>query len=1253
MKKCALTKKVTFYNENGGHLGCVVSVIDTGSALSLLNGNLDLLQRVPIDPMDREIQVVGAFSTGPNFLGMTTLYIKIDDKLRPIRFMIVDKLNHACIIGNPDIISLEIVIKQGSCYTKNNDELGLPTKNGIRILNPDSVEEDKYISFFVEEEDVNKREDLTIVGKTGTPFGVSGSYMKLPAEEGLEHKDLKLYNTYEDFLEEDENLEKFCIPEIKQEDPKVLETFETMWAANTFNISTEVSDIQKAKIRRIITQYKQILSVGNSIGCVPPSIGVFKQKFNIDEPLPGSIYRPKTAEHCEVMHNELQKLAKLGVISKIKTDVVTTNMLVIPKPTNPPTMRVVLDMRRINKWVAKAEFPIPRIQDILRKLNMAKFYNCIDLSNAYFSIQVCRSQRHWYTILDPKTCEVWAFDRMPQGHKNAPPFFQRFIAQTLKPGLENCLEVYLDDCNTKSDTVDEATKILENIFDRCQTHNLRVNLKKLRVCCDQIACFGYIVSRKGLQANPDRIKALKEMRLPNESKKTLKTGVATLNYYRNLILNFAIHAKPLYDLTSDRTKFIWQDKHTNCWNKLVSNLCDSILLYNVDENLELYMMTDASNLGTGAVLYQWKDGQKRIIEIHSQGLVGSEALWAISHLELKAIYIGLSKFETYIGNRQINLVCDNTSVYFLLLSGIDKVAISRKTPSAKYLLFISYFNYTIRHTSGKDDSFLLADLASRLGKDCSGKFLTLGQTSKGPLITFEALEEKAKERDSNRKMGVQPEKIFSINIDKLVEKIQPEEQSSKILERLKLAQTDCKRVRKLISEKATGYVVQDGILYKQYPRGLCIVCPPFYTIKFLEQVHRHESARQLIQRINDFNVFLFNKYKNVQAFIENCSVCAPARSKPSQGIIDNTVQIPSIPMSTIHIDLWMIGTDTSVLIIVDSFSHFVDNRILKEPSTDEILRNLVFFMTTHGLPMVIVSDNGPQFTSEKFADFCSYFGVLHKRCAPGNSRGNSTAEFQISRTQTLLRIYQPPTNSEFGIYLAVITFLLNVQVRQKPKLSAFEILYGRTNLWIQQCPDLSKTKLDSMPVSLNRLYTSMRTARQAVIDRAMEKRQKLQPNNSRKERKIPVVGDTVRLKKFNFGRNYVKKFFRPYSEGLFKVKSKSPHTKLLLLEEIVEDPKIRPKQIMRHARSVRKVRTLTTKGVEEDEDPELEREPEIDEEEVVAKNQLKKVNTEPLNGEIKQSQNTVGKEVDKQSQRKKRNKQGRQNVHGMTLRKRK
>ena len=1256
MVKKGLCRKVVFFNEDHQRIGAVCCVIDTGSSLSLLNSNLDILKRVAIEPMDKELVVMGAFgenSEGPKFLGVTTILIKLDGEMRSIRFTIVNQMNHGCIIGNPDITKLGLVIRDGTCYSKDNEEIGYPLANKIRVLNPDTIPEDKYISFFIEEKDTSQRENLTLVGRSGVPFDVPSSYMQLPAEEAETQNDLKLYDCYEDFVLADGNLDRFSIPTFTKRDPKVKETLETMWKTNKFDISSEASTAEKSKLKRLLDKFQGILSVGNSIGCVPPSIGIFKQKFNIEEPTPAPIYRPKTPEHCEIMHQEIMKLERLGVISKIKTDIVTTNMLVIPKPTVPPTMRVVLDLRRINRWSDKMEFPIPKIHGILRKLNMANFFNCIDLSSAYFSIQVCRSQRHWYTILDPKTSQVYAFDRMPQGHKNAPAFFQKFAAQTLKPGLEDKLEVYLDDCNTKSETVEEAIEILETIFERCLENNLRVNLKKLKLASDSVSCFGFIISRHGLRANPDRVKALRESKMPNDSKKSLKSSIAALNYYRNMIRNFASIAQPLYQLTSDKVKFVWTETHTNGWKTLINRLCESILLVNIEDDAELYLETDASNHGTGAVLYQWIGQEKRIIEIHSQGLNGSESLWAISQLELKAIYVGLSKFENYIGNRRINLICDNTSVYFLLSAGIDKVAITRKSPSARFLLFISCFDYTIQHVSGKADSFLLADLASRLGKDCSGKYLTLGPNSKGPLITFEELETQKLPVEGKSQKSVPPEKVFSIDVEKLTHKLQPQEQGSKILERLKLAQLDCKTVRELVKAPTSSYEVQDGILFKKFPSGRALVCPAFYTAKFLEQIHRHESARRLIERINAYGIFIYNKYKSVLAFLDNCSVCAPARSKPTRAIVDASVTIPSEPMSTIHVDIWMIGASTSVLIIVDSFSRFIDNRILKEPSADEVLRNIIMFVSIHGIPKIIVSDNGAQFTSEKFEEFCKSLGILQKRSAPGNSRGNSIAEFQISRTQTLLRTYQPPRTTEFGIYLAVITFMLNTQPQTKLKLSAFEILYGRTSSWIQQCPDLSKTKQESLTPALKRLYSSMNTSRQAVIDRAYEKRRKLEPKSPRKVPSIPVVGDHVRLKKFNYGKNFIKKFFRPYSEETFKVKSKSPHTKLLLLEEIVDDPAIRPKQLMRHARAVRKVRKLQTSG--EKEDPELGNElMEIDEtkEETLAKNHS---SVPPaILAEPKPSEKIAEHKEKKVIQRKQNPEiKSKPKSHGMTLRERK
>ena len=1187
----ALSRKLKFYNQNGNIIGTCATVIDSGSSLSLVNSNTELLKRIDLQPMEEEIDAVGAFGKGPNFIGQVTMNLKIDNQLRPVTFLVVTTLNHSMILGFPDISLLGLHIRDGSCFTTDGMEVGRQPVNRLTRLTSDEAAEDQYVCFHIEERDINNRENLTLVSSNGIPYSVQGTYTKLPISEVNDSRDVQLYDKYEDFLMEGDNLERFCIPPLNQDSkpsPEVRSTFDAMWRSNAFDISNEVSNEDRNKLKSLILKYEPVLSIGKTVGKVPKSIGVFHQKFDIPEPRPIKIWH-KSDEENNILHDEIEKLKQLGVISRIDTDVITTNMLVLPKPKDPSRKRVVLDLRKVNSWCSKLDFPLPKIQCVLRKLNMSNFYNCIDLASAFFSIQVAKSDRKWYTVLDPITLEAYAFDRLPQGHKNSPSFFQRFAAQTLRPGLEKSLEIYLDDCNSHTDTVKDSLRILEIVLDRCSIANLKINLKKLKLCSDIVICFGYQISRKGLTADPSRVKSLIEMKTPNESKKELKKAVASLNYYRANIKGFAIHAKILYDLTGDRTKFIWTEDHLNCWNNLIRELSEQILLYNIDDNLDLYLECDASNRGTGAILFQVHNGNKQIIEIYSHGLVGSESLWQISHLELKGIYIGLCKFQNYIGSKVVNIITDNTSVFFLLQAGLSSVNITKKTPAAKYLLYISTFNYTIRHTSGTDDSFLLTDLVSRLGKDCTNKYLTLGHNSKHPLITFEDLTEMAKSKSYPNSQNIVKQKavVHNVNaviVDNILDKIKLDEPSHNIINRIKLAQGDCPYIRKQIVEHngKTNTQVIDGILYKIFPRGLCIICPKFYTEKFLSDIHRHESARKLIIKINSYKVYIYNKYKRVQSFVDKCDICNPARSTASTKVKDASVTIPTEPMATIHIDLWQVGTKINVLIIVDQFSGHICNRVLREPTATECINELMYFYTTYGPPQVIVSDNGPQFVAEEFEKFCINFGVLHKKAAPGNSRGNSPAEAGVNRCQVLMRIYQPPTDNQFHLYLSVLTFILNLEVQNKHKLSSFEIIFGRMATWALQCPELSKTKVQSMPESMRRLFDKMATARDQVINRAYEKRTQLQQSVKTRKPKIPNVGDIVRMKKFSFGKNYIKKLWRPYSDQKYIVKNKNSHTNLLTLKELVADESIRPRQFLRHARLVRRINDVTHEdGIED------------------------------------------------------------------------
>lgn len=72
--------------------------------------------------------------------------------------------------------------------------------------------------------------------------------------------------------------------------------------------------------------------------------------------------------------------------------------------------------------------------------------------------------------------------------------------------------------------------------------------------------------------------------------------------------------------------------------------------------------TDASDRGIGAVLYQMKDNEKRIISIVSKALSPTQQRYAITKKELFAVVYALNKFNNYVYGRKFLLQTDHQSL---------------------------------------------------------------------------------------------------------------------------------------------------------------------------------------------------------------------------------------------------------------------------------------------------------------------------------------------------------------------------------------------------------------------------------------------------------------------------------------------------------------------------------------------------------------------------------------------------------------
>ena len=103
---------------------------------------------------------------------------------------------------------------------------------------------------------------------------------------------------------------------------------------------------------------------------------------------------------------------------------------------------------------------------------------------------------------------------MPFGLKNARSTYQRMMTRMFEPQLGKSIEVYIDDMVVKSKVVSEHVGDLGNIFEILRKHKLRLNASNCFIGVGPGNFLGYMVTHRGIEINPDQIKAINSLQPP-------------------------------------------------------------------------------------------------------------------------------------------------------------------------------------------------------------------------------------------------------------------------------------------------------------------------------------------------------------------------------------------------------------------------------------------------------------------------------------------------------------------------------------------------------------------------------------------------------------------------------------------------------------------------------------------------------------------------------------------------------------------
>jgi hypothetical protein len=251
-------------------------------------------------------------------------------------------------------------------------------------------------------------------------------------------------------------------------------------------------------------------------------------------------YRMNPSEHAELQRQVCELLQK-GFIRESLSPCAVPALLT---PKKDGSWKMCVDSRAINRITIKYRFPIPRFDDIQDMMAGAQIFFKIDLKSGYHQIRI-RSGDEWKTTFKTKD-GLYEWLVMPFGLSNTLSTFMRVMTQVLQPFMEKLLVVYFDHTLIYSKTKEEHFDHLIQVCTTLRKASLFANVKKCSFFTNQVVFLGFIVSWKGVSADPQKVQAIVDWPEPKTIHEVRSFhGLAT--FYRRFIKGFSTIMSPITD----------------------------------------------------------------------------------------------------------------------------------------------------------------------------------------------------------------------------------------------------------------------------------------------------------------------------------------------------------------------------------------------------------------------------------------------------------------------------------------------------------------------------------------------------------------------------------------------------------------------------------------------------------------------------------------------------------------------------------
>ncbi|XP_058202708.1 uncharacterized protein LOC131317152 [Rhododendron vialii] len=361
---------------------------------------------------------------------------------------------------------------------------------------------------------------------------------------------------------------------------------------------------------------------------VDPSFAM--HSLNVDpsrRPVVQKVRRSSSA-HIEAVMTEVDQLLEAGVIREVLYPTWLANPVVVPKKNG--KLRVCVDYTDLNDTYLMDRFPLPRIEQMVDAMTGCEHLSFMDAYRGYHQIALDSEDQEKTTFISPRG--TYCYKVVPFGLKNAGATFQRSITKMFPGMLGKTVEAYIDDLVCRSTFARDHLRDLGEVFAVLKRRKLRLNVEKCAFGVSSGKFLGHIVSRRGIEADPTQIQAVRNLRAPTTIKEVQRlTGmVAALNLF---IRHSGDLCRPFFQaITTSRRRFVWTDECEQALQSLKQYLSHAPLLVKPLPDEDLYLYLAVSDHATSAVLVPEEGMEHQPIFYSSKTMTDSQTSLSLGPL---------------------------------------------------------------------------------------------------------------------------------------------------------------------------------------------------------------------------------------------------------------------------------------------------------------------------------------------------------------------------------------------------------------------------------------------------------------------------------------------------------------------------------------------------------------------------------------------------------------------------------------------